>query len=81
MNIALVATNIRKDKNSGLLEHSVSTRETLQCAEMVKDGFTVEEALEYTFLPHFEGGITAHDPNCERGKVRTMIATRLNSSK
>ena len=51
MNIALVATNIRKDKNSGLLEHSVSTRETLQCAEMVKDGFTVEEALEYTFLP------------------------------
>lgn len=81
MNIALVATNIRKDKNSGLLEHSVSTRETLQCAEMVKDGFTVEEALEYTFLPHFEGGITANDPNCERGKVRTMIATRLNSSK
>lgn len=78
-NIALVAANIRKEKKSGIIEHSVSTRETLQCAEMVKDGFSVEESLEICFLPHFEGGITDKDPNCERGKVRSMIATRLNT--
>lgn len=77
-NIAIVAENIRKAKNNQTIEHAVSMRETIQCAKYVKYGFSCEDALEITFLPRFEGGLTAQDNNCERGTVRAMIATRFN---
>lgn len=77
-NIALIATNIRKEKDQGLLERSISTRETLYAAELVRDGFSVEEALELVFLPLFERGATDLDPNSDRGKVRGIIASRFN---
>ncbi len=80
-NIATVAANIRSAYRTGSeLEHSVSTRETLECAEMVKDGFEVQDAMEICFLPSFEGGINDSDPNCERGKVQAMIAKRFNNN-
>lgn len=79
-NIALVAANIRKAYRSNVLEHSISTRETIMCAELVRDGFEVEEALEIAFLPSFEKGATDKDPNSERGKVRAMIASRFNNA-
>lgn len=74
-NIATLATQIRKTCKSGTIQHCVSTRETLKCAQYVKWGFTVEQAMEITFLPRFEGGLTDKDPNCERGTVRAMVAT------
>ena len=79
-NISLIAANIRKSQRSGTLEHGVSTRETIMCAEAVRDGFEIEEALEFCFLPNFEKGATDKDPNSERGKVRAMIASRFNNS-
>lgn len=80
-NIALVAKNIRNKfaEGNGELAHAVSTRETLECAEYVKDGFSVEDALEIAFLPHFERGRSESDTRSERGIVKGMIATRFNS--
>ena len=78
-NIALVAHNIRQSFNNELLQHCVSTRETIECASLVADGFDIQTAMELTFLPSFERGATENDPNCERGKVRAMIATRFAS--
>lgn len=78
-NIAIVADNIRTSyKTDSLISHAVSTRETLRCAEFVKDGFDLEEAMEICFLPIFEGGVSETDPNCERGAVRAIIASRFN---
>ena len=79
-NIAIIAANIRKASKAGTIEHCVSTRETILCANYVKWGFTVEQALEVTFLPNFEGGLTEKDPNCERGTVRAMIASRFSNN-
>lgn len=79
-NISIVAANIRKSQRNGTLEHGVSTRETIMCAEAVRDGFSVEDALEICFLPNFEKGATDKDPNSERGKVRAMIAARFNNA-
>lgn len=79
-NIALIASNIRKEVKKGTIEHAVSTRETLLCAMYVKYGFTVEQALEIVFLPNFEGGLTDKDPNCERGTVKAMIASRFKNN-
>lgn len=78
-NIAIVAANIRKNFANDTIQHSVSTRETLECAALVADGFEVEEAMELAFLPNFERGATDKDPNCERGTVRAIIAARFNS--
>ena len=79
-NISLIAANIRKSQKNGTLEHGVSTRETLMCAELVRDGFELEEALEICFLPNFEEGVTENDPNSEQGKVRAIIASRFNNN-
>lgn len=78
-NISIVADNIRTAfRTDSVISHSVSTRETLRCAEYVKDGFDVEDAMEICFLPAFEGGVSDTDPNCERGAVRAIIASRFN---
>lgn len=74
-NIAELATDIRKAAKGGTLQHCISTRETKKCAQYVQWGFTLEQAIEITFLPKFEGGITEKDPNCERGTVRSKMAT------
>ena len=79
-NIALVAANIRKAHDSNALQNTVSTRETLACAEFVKDGFPVKDAMEICFLPVFEKGQNEKDPNSERGQVRAMIAGRLKGN-
>ena len=46
----------------------------------VPEADAVEQALEVTFLPNFEGGLTEKDPNCERGTVRAMIASRFSNN-
>lgn len=79
-NIALVAKNIRTKyaEGNGELSHAVSTRETLDCAEYVRDGFSLEEAMEIAFLPHFEKGVSDNDPDSERGRVKAIIASLFN---
>ena len=78
-NIAIVAQNIRKNYLAGTLEQSVSTRETLMAAELVRDGFEVEQAMEIVFLPNYKEGMSEKDPNSERGTVRAIIASRFNN--
>ena len=79
-NISFVASRIRESHSAGKLQHSVSTRETLMCAEMVKDGFDIKESIEFAFLPSFEKGSSDKDVNSERGQVRTIIASRFNKT-
>lgn len=54
-NIAKAAATIRSMFAKDQISTSVSTRETLQAAELVADGWKELEALEMTFLPLFEG--------------------------
>ena len=79
-NIALLAHMIRNSKKKGDIEHAVSTRETLMCAALVRDGFDVKDAVEICFLPLFEGGTGDTDSGSERNTVRGMIATRFNNN-
>ena len=76
-NIAIVAKAIRASAKNRELRHSVSTRETLMCAELVKDGFSCEEAMEIAFLPVFENDYESN----ERDSVRAMIAGRFNTKR
>lgn len=81
-NIARIAKDIRSkwEGGSGDLRHAVSTRETIDCARYIADGFDIEEALEAAFLPRFERGRGENDPTSERAVVRAMIATHFNNT-
>ena len=57
-NIVDTANQIRDIARKGELSDSVSTRETLMAASLTRDGWSVTEALELTFLPLFEGTVT-----------------------
>ena len=83
-NIAYVANMIRRMAAKQELENSVSMRETLLCAEYIRDGFSFEEAIEACFYPLFDEGEEiwgAVDVNSEIHKVRTIVdgLTRKNS--
>lgn len=78
-NIAIVAKSIRTAARSNEIQHAVSTRETLMCASLVKDGFTCEEAMTLTFLPVFDEGDFGQSGASERDTVRAMIASRFNT--
>ena len=79
--IAQVATDIRSACRKGTLQYNVSMRETIYTAELVRDGLSVEDALEYGFLTHFERGLTDDDPNSEWGQAKAIIGSHFNSSK
>lgn len=74
-NISFVATQIRDMFKKEALDNVVSTRETLRCAALVKDGFTCLEALELCFLPVFDNS----DGESDRNKVKKVITARFNS--
>jgi flagellar biosynthesis GTPase FlhF len=78
-NIASVASKIRLSANQGEVHNSISTRETLQCASLVADGFSCLEAMEATFLPLFSKGESEYDNESERSKVKIAISTRFNN--
>lgn len=78
-NIAQIATGIRKSHCNGTLQKAVSMRETLNCAELVRDGLPVVQACEAAFLPGFDKGTGERDAGSERGKVRALIASRFNA--
>ena len=79
--IAQVATDIRSACRKGVLQYNVSMRETIYTAELVRDGLSVEDALKYGFLTHFEKGLTDDDPNSEWGQAKAIIGSHFNSSK
>lgn len=80
-NIAFVANRIRLMAAKGEAQTSISTRETLQCAEMVHDGFPVLEAMEYAFLPLYDEGNGPTDSSSERAQIRQVIAQRFSNTK
>lgn len=54
-NIVKVASTVRQKYNATELGCSISTRETLMAAELIRDGWSAVKAMELTFLPLFEG--------------------------
>ena len=73
--IVRVATEIRNIYKKQELSISVSTRETLMVGSLVKDGWTLKEALCMVFLPLFEGGTDPTEEATERGKIRKLLMT------
>lgn len=71
-NIVAVAATVRDLFNKQELSCSISTRETLMAAKLVADGWTALDAMEYTFLPLFEGSRI----DGERSVVSKIFMTR-----
>ena len=80
-NIALVAKDIRSyasEHRGDMGMGTVSTRETLTCAELVRDGFDPVEAMETAFLQNFDEDPDFSDAGqSPYNAVKGMIATRL----
>ena len=73
--IVRVATEIRNIYKKQELSISVSTRETLMVANLVKDGWSIKDALSMVFLPLFEGTNDPKEESTERGKIRKLLMT------
>lgn len=80
-NISFIAGRIREMAGNEALQNSVSTRETLQCASLVSDGFTCLEAMEATFLPLFDRGTGPSDGSSERSSVKALFQARFSTKK
>lgn len=68
-NIVTVAANIRSMRAKDEITTTVSTRDTLECAELIEDGYSIREALELKLLPLFCGT----DTEGERSVVKKVI--------
>lgn len=77
-NITLVATQIRTLARKEDMK-SVSTRYTLECASLVKDGFNSKEAMEMIFLPIYDAGSGSNDSSSERAQIKSIIQQRFNN--
>lgn len=73
--IVRVATEIRNIYKKQELSISVSTRETLMVAELVRDGWALKDALSMVLLPLFEGTNDPREESTERGKIRKLLMT------
>ena len=69
--IVSVSKGIRRSYAAQELSNNVSVRHTIMAASMVKDGWTIKEALEKVILPLFED--TADGTDSERTKVKGMM--------
>lgn len=78
-NITLVATQIRSLARKEDMK-SVSTRYTLECASLVKDGFNSREAMEMIFLPIYDAGSGPNDSSSERAQIKSIIQQRFNNT-
>lgn len=76
-NIAFVAGKIRQMARKGDISSSVSTRHTLECASLVKDGFSCLESMEYIYLPVFDAGSGPNDQDSERAQIKAVIKQRI----
>lgn len=70
--IVVVANKIRNQAVAQEISSSVSTRETLMVASLIKDGWPVIKAMELCFLPIFEG--TKEEG--ERSIIHKMLMAR-----
>lgn len=66
--IVKLADWTRQEVKDQGLEVAISTRETIDTAEMVFDGFTLHEAIESVIFPMYD------NDGAEREKVRTQLA-------
>lgn len=73
--IVRVASEIRGIYKKQELSVSVGTRETLMAANLVKDGWSIKDALSMVFLPLFEGTSDPTEESTERGKIRKLLMT------
>ena len=71
-NIAHVAMTVRSLYSKNEISCSISTRETLEAAQLVADGWNPIDAMEIVFLPMFEGTRTEG----ERGMIAKIFMTR-----
>ena len=82
INIANVAAQMRAiAAKGGEVSHTVSTRETLNCARLVSYGFSCIKAMEHAFLTHFDKGSGEGDSVSERAVMANIISTRFNNKK
>lgn len=79
-NISFVANQIRIKALKDDLP-AVSTRETLLCAKLVKNGFNCLGAMELVFLPMYDEGYGPYDATSEMAQIKTIIASRFNNQK
>lgn len=70
-NIVKCCANIRKQYKDQDLSNSVSVRHSLQVAQLVVDGFKMDQAMMAVFLPLFEDSLSS---NSERGKVKAIVS-------
>lgn len=74
--IAKIAHETRVLKGKDQLSDCVSTRLTLECAELVVDGFPLESAVKNTFKPVFDGDTESG----EWSSVLKIIDDHINKS-
>lgn len=67
--IAEIAAIIRNSYLSGEVSKTISTRETINCAELVIDGFSLMEAVDFTFCDKF----SKNKDNNENDKIKKLI--------
>jgi hypothetical protein len=74
--ISDISSSTRKDCKSEVpnLSTSISTRVAVQTAELIDDGFTLEEAAEVTMYPFFDG---TGGVNSERVFVKQLVQKHL----
>ena len=70
--IAVAMNDIRRLRSNDEIEDSVSVRESLRVAELVRDGWDLLDAFEVIILPLFQGT----DTEGNRGTVRKCILSR-----
>lgn len=71
-NIVAVVNTVRSLFTKQELSATISTRETLMAARLVGNGWDVISAMDYAFLPLFEGSVT----DGERSIVKKIYLTR-----
>lgn len=77
--IASAVRCVREASTNNDFNVTISTRESLDCADLVHDGFSVKEAIEYTFYPKFDAGSGCRtigsplDPNSERAVIAKAV--------
>ena len=54
-NLVSVAETVRSKYSKTELSASLSTRETIMAAQLIRDGWSAQKAMELTYLPLFEG--------------------------
>lgn len=65
----IMVSFIRSCYNKGQLSKSMSTRESIACAELIYDGFNIYDAINYIYLQKF---INTGSEN-EQTKVKSML--------